>query len=400
MSLHLHNKPVCIDARMIGVDATGVASYATTLRAMVRMVTDRPMLLGSVPSQPARSRIRRLFAAARLGERHAELDETAGSERQMGVADLFREAQVHFDIYGRMLAVRPPFPGGIMHWTYPVPLRMAGWINVYTVHDAIPLVHPDLTPINPRRHRRLLERIAAAADRIVTVSDAARADIVAALGCPAGLVEMVPGAIELSAVTADLPPPLVAGDYLLVCGSIEPRKNIARILAAYRASGVVLPLVIAGPDGWRAAELAPAIAATPGVLRLRWQRREVMDALIGHARALVMPSLAEGFGLPVAEAMARGTPVVTSNIGALAEIGGDAALLADPLDVADLAVAIRRIVRDSALRARLTAAGRRRAESFTTAHVAPRLAAVYADLVASRRGTAYPPTPQQAGETN
>ncbi len=305
-------------------------------------------------------------------------------------------------MYGRLLSVDPPFAGGIMHWTYPVPLRMEGWINVYTIHDVIPLLRPDLTPIAQRRHRRLLGRIVAAADRIATVSEASRDEIVAALGCPPGLVQNTGQSVDAPAggEPAQLPRGLVPGGYLLVCGSVEPRKNVARILDAYRQSGVAMPLVLAGPDGWNAAEIIAQIAATPNALRLGWQTRETIDALIGNARALLMPSLAEGFGLPVIQAMARAVPVVTSGAGALAETAGGAALLVDPLDTAELAAAIRGVSMDDALCARLAAAGRRRAEAFTPDRIAPRLERLYAELVASRAAPAYRPTLHPAGDPN
>jgi glycosyltransferase involved in cell wall biosynthesis len=170
--------------------------------------------------------------------------------------------------------------------------------------------------------------------------------------------------------------------YLLVCGTVERRKNISAILAAYRSSGVTIPIVIAGPDGWEADQFAADIAATPGVIRLPYLDRAAMLALIGHAHALIMPSLAEGFGMPVAEAMAMGVPVVTSSVGALAETAGQAALLVDPLDVAAIAAALRRIVADEALHRALAVAGRANAERFTPERFAERLTQAYAIVMA------------------
>jgi glycosyltransferase involved in cell wall biosynthesis len=107
-----------------------------------------------------------------------------------------------------------------------------------------------------------------------------------------------------------------------------------------------------------------------------------MRALIGHARALVMPSLAEGFGIPVAEAMTLGTPVATSDRGALAETAGGAALAVDPLDIAGLAAAIRRLAEEDALCLSLASAGRRNAARFTPARFAERLTRAYAAVMA------------------
>jgi glycosyltransferase involved in cell wall biosynthesis len=174
----------------------------------------------------------------------------------------------------------------------------------------------------------------------------------------------------------------VPGRFLLVCGTVEKRKNIARLLDAYRQSGVEMSLVIAGPDGWGAEDLLRQIGSTPGVIRLPYLDRAAMRALIGHARTLIMPSLAEGFGLPVAEAMALGTPVVTSDRGALAETAGGAALAVDPEDIAGLATALRRLASDDALYATFASAGLVNAARFTPARFAERLTRAYAMVMA------------------
>jgi glycosyltransferase involved in cell wall biosynthesis len=184
------------------------------------------------------------------------------------------------------------------------------------------------------------------------------------------------------------PDELVPDSYLLVCGSVEPRKNIERLLAAYRASGVLMPLLIAGPDGWQSNALKTLIASTPGVRRLPYQTRSGMIALIRHARAVVMPSLAEGFGLPVAEAMVLGTPVLTSSRGALAETAGNAALLADPTSEQAIAEAMQRLCSDDDLCRELSRAGLVRAtENFGPQIFAERLAALYERLSPDKKST-------------
>lgn len=298
--------------------------------------------------------------------------------------DIFRRGYVHFQMYGRLLRLRSSLPAGIMHWTYPVPLVMEGWTNLYTVHDAIPLTRPDLTPISPRRHRALLRALMTRAHRLVTVSECARGEIVAALACNPDKVVNCGQSVDFDVVArAFLPTGLAAKHYLLFCGSIEPRKNLSALLTAYGRSGTALPLVIAGPDGWRAEPILRQIAGTAGVIRLPYLDRDQLLALIQGARAMLFPSLAEGFGLPVAESMALGTAVMTSNRGALAEIAGGAGLLVDPDDPASIADGIVRLAEDDGLVRRLAELGRQHAPVFSRDAFATRLAAVYGEAFAN-----------------
>lgn len=365
---------------MLVASATGVATYARALREAQQTLSHRALLLsggGASAPESQQSRADRWRRALRsllpLGVR-AQGD-AQGFVRQ----DLFRLGQAFFTAQARLLPVHVPGPAGIMHWSYPVPLRVVGWRNLYTVHDAIPLAYPELSPIDGKRHRKLLRQVAVHADALVTVSRSASEEIAAALDLPqAHVIDCSqPVAIVKPGDPALLPMGLEPRGYLLVCGSVEPRKNIERIAMAYRTSGTSLPLVIAGPNGWHSETATSALRGIPEVVRLPYQTRDTIIALITHARALLMPSLAEGFGLPVAEAMALGTPVVTSATGALAETAGTAALLVDPLDVEAIAVAIAAIARDDGLCDRLARAGRSRARLFDPALFAERLRALY-----------------------
>jgi alpha-1,3-rhamnosyl/mannosyltransferase len=150
---------------------------------------------------------------------------------------------------------------------------------------------------------------------------------------------------------------------------MESRKNLGRLLdAVMMLPADVGPLVLAGADGWGNDELRPRIAelARRGRLRsLGYVPEPLRSPLIAGARAFVYPSLYEGFGWPPLEAMACGTPVITSNVSALPEVVGEAALLIDPLDVDGLAAAMRRLWDDEGLRSELRARGLARARQFT-----------------------------------
>lgn len=306
--------------------------------------------------------------------------------------DIFRRAQRHFREHGTLLRVRVPggsgSPTGIMHWTYPVPIVLEDWANIYTVHDAIPFTHPELTRVDPARHRRLLRRIDERAAAILTVSDDAARALADHGGMGSAPIVNAGLAVPAPAAGEPLPPGLVEGGYLLVCGAVEPRKNIARIVAAWRQSGTALPLVVAGPDGWGAEPLRQVLDDA-GVMRLPLVPRATLAALQRGARALLFPSLAEGFGLPIIEAMACGTPVMTSRGGATGEAAGDAALLVDPLDVSAMAAGIVRLGSDEVLRDRLIAAGRARARHFSAERFAERLRAVHAGVIVNQRERLY-----------
>ncbi len=294
--------------------------------------------------------------------------------------DLYRLAQRRFTATGTLLELTLPDPPAIVHWSHPMPTHVVGAANLYTVHDLIPITDPDLTGIAERRYRRLLARLSAVAAQFVTVSESVRADLRAWLSLTEDQVSCCYQAVDPGQPGA-LPAALVPGDYLLAIGRVESRKNIAALLEAHRRAATGLPLVIAGPEGhWRSSSERKSVHVLmngPDVIRLGWQDDATVAALIAGARALLMPSLAEGFGLPVVEAMALGVPALASATGAAAEIAGDAALMVDPHDGAALADAIRRIASDVPLRTRLISGGHQRAAQFAAESFAARLAALY-----------------------
>lgn len=208
------------------------------------------------------------------------------------------------------------------------------------------------------------------ASAVLVISDRTRQDL---LDCypVSGLekrVTVVPLGVDEDVVSGPLPEGLQPG-FVLAVGTIEPRKNYPRLLAAYRALRTrrhdAPPLVIAGRPGWAFGDTLERINTEPGVRYLGHVDEATLAALYESAAVLAFPSLYEGFGLPLLEAMARGLPAVAGSIGAMPELAGDAALLVDPEDVDAIAAALEKVLGDAALRARLAAEGRRRAADFT-----------------------------------
>ena len=241
---------------------------------------------------------------------------------------------------------------------------------VVTVHDLAVLRHPETFNRWSRVYGRLLvPRVVRSADRVIAVSEFTRRELVELLGAREDRIRVVPNAVD---DTFSPDGPAVGGDYALAVGTIEPRKNLTRLFEAM--SGLDLDLRVVGARGWGEDDV------NVGSPRVEWLGRvsdERLAELYRGARVFVYPSLYEGFGIPPLEAMACGTPVVTSRGGALEEVTGGAAVLVDPLDPA----AIRGGIEEALVRCdELRAAGLERARTFSWASSARATADVYREL--------------------
>ena len=269
---------------------------------------------------------------------------------------------------------------------------------VVTVHDAVPWTHPQtLTPRGVAWHRRMAQHAARAADRVVVPTRAVADELRAVLPALAGDRLVVIGE-GVSASLAAVPPDagaradrlrLPEQGYLLSLATLEPRKGLDVLLAALAdPAAPAVPLLVVGQPGWGGVDPAAAAARLglpAGRVRLLGRLPDEDLAVVLHrAAALVAPSRAEGFGLPVLEAMAAGVPAVTSDAPALVEVGGGATLVVPRDDPRALAAALRMLLEDQELRARLAAAGPRRAARFGWADAAHALWTVYAELVRGR----------------
>ena len=174
---------------------------------------------------------------------------------------------------------------------------------------------------------------------------------------------------------------------MLFVGNIEPRKNLTRLVEAYalllRRSHYRGPLILAGGQGWRNSEIfrcVEELELEKHVKFLGYVPDDVMPALMSGAEIFIYPSLYEGFGLPPLEAMACGTPVITSNVSSLPEVVGDAALMVDPHDVVALADAMHRVLTDRELREEMRRRGLERANEFSWEETARQTLRVYEEV--------------------
>jgi glycosyltransferase involved in cell wall biosynthesis len=233
-----------------------------------------------------------------------------------------------------------------------------------TVHDLAILRAPQAFPRWHRLYGRAgLTRVLRAADAIVAVSAFTRAETVELAGVPAERIRVVPHGVD-AVFTED--GRAADGAYVLAVATLEPRKNLARAVEAARVAGVELRVV--GARGWGGIEVEGWVGEIPD---------SELAALYRGARCVVYPSLYEGFGLPVLEAMACGTPVVTSVGTAMEEIAGGAAVLVDPLDVDAIASGIQLATER---RDELVALGRERASMFTWQRAADAVVEIWREL--------------------
>jgi glycosyltransferase involved in cell wall biosynthesis len=432
VQLDVHKMKLVIDAFNIALtQGTGVATYGRTLARAAGalghevnvlfggdaghskddLLNEIALAEGPKPSKRLgwgdKASIGLCAATGLLGARHARPVPLSGqvifpAPLQLGAArfwnvrNVYAGANVAFRATGRFTDVSMP-GSDVAHWTYPLPVRMPGARNIYTLHDLVPLRLPYTTGDIKRSYYAMCKRIAREADHILTVSECSRRDIVDILGVEESRVTNLYQSSDIAQLMHSVDEVEVArhvesllgtdlNGYYLFFGAIEPKKNVSRILEAYLASGVKSPLVIVGGASWgsdndvKLLKSMTALDAGKRIIWLGYLPRDMLARLIAGARAVLFPSLYEGFGLPVLEAMSLGTPVITSDGSSLVEVGGDAALYVNPYDVQSISRALRTLDSDGDLRRELARKGRSQSCRFSPESYGERLSSFYGAL--------------------
>jgi glycosyltransferase involved in cell wall biosynthesis len=307
---------------------------------------------------------------------------------------VFDRSRAYLTLSNRLLDLKLPLDVDLFHWTYPLPIRSSARANIYTVHDIIPLRLPYTTLDWKRYYLKSMRAILGKADHIVTVSEHSKRDIMTYFGVDEKRITNTYQSIHIPERLLSKPEDALADElsgvfklehrnYLLFYGSVEPKKNLGRVVQSYLSSNADMPLVIIAAQSWRSDDEVrlleqEVIQKRKKIYRYDYMPFPLLVSLIRGARAVLFPSLYEGFGLPVLEAMTLGTPVITSTEASVPEVAGDAALLVDPYDVDALTQAIRTIVSDDDLWADLKAKGLERAALFSLDAYRERMKVLYA----------------------
>lgn len=260
--------------------------------------------------------------------------------------------------------------------------------SVVTVHDLGYVFFPETHPTGQRLYLDVTTRWhAVTAARVLADSVATKRDLIARYGArPDRITVAYPGLdprvkrVDDRAEIARIKTKYgVEGDYVLYLGTLQPRKNLARLIEAWQRANLPASLVLAGKRGWFYEQLIRK--AGRSVRFIGYVEESDKTALLSGAKAFAFPSLYEGFGFPVLEAMACGVPVLCSNTSSLPEVAGDAGLLVDPLNVEEIAQALRQIMTDECLRSSLIERGYQQARQFTWAACADTVLQVFDEVL-------------------
>ena len=268
---------------------------------------------------------------------------------------------------------------------------------IATVMDTIPLSHPEFIRASSRHLKTTLWKVLTKrADHIITISEFSKTEIVNHISYPEEKITSIPLGVDeryfekisMEQIQSVLHKFSIDRPFFLFVGSMQPRKNLLRILQAHAALpnnyAKELPLVIAGKIAWDDGETVKAIQVAVTDKRCLWLNY-VSDiekrALLQVTQGLIFASLYEGFGLPILEAFASGAPVITSNCTSMPEVAQDAGILVDPYKLDSIQAALLRLIEDGSLKQSLTSKGREVSKQFSWSKTAASTAEIYSLFV-------------------
>jgi len=266
---------------------------------------------------------------------------------------------------------------------------------IATIMDPVSISHPEWVTSRGRGLKNYLFKCSAQwAEKIITISEYSAAEIVQHFGISESKINVIPLGVNAAAyqrvakeqVAQVLKRYQLPEKFYLNIGTLQPRKNIDRLITAYttlpNAIQKKYPLVIVGRNGWGSEQLVKTLQNTNKNIRwLQYVSSEDKQALLQSSLALVFPSLYEGFGLPILEAFAAKTPVITSNITATVEVAGSAALLINPYSEQDISTAMNQLANDASMREELKKQGSLRVEIYTWSATASKTYKLYNSIV-------------------
>jgi glycosyltransferase involved in cell wall biosynthesis len=320
---------------------------------------------------------------------------------------IFQFAHIFFKLTNQLLPVKVPDDVDVVHWTYPIPIKAINKPNIYTIHDLVPMRLPYTTLDDKKFYIKSMAKICKTASQIVAVSNNTKEDL-------CNFFEISEQKVFVSWQSStfdDLTPrssliennllkdyQLHKKDYFIFIGNIEPKKNIKRLIQGYLMSRVFQKIIIVGAKAWKSEEelaqldqikqgqqIGSKMEMANKVKLLEYLPKQEIIPLLANARALLFPSLYEGFGLPVLEAMQLGVPVLTSNTSSLPEVAGDAALYVNPYSVEEISLGIHKLSIDNELCAELSQKGMARAKQFNIASYQERMINFYESFLKNKK---------------
>ncbi|WP_154223984.1 glycosyltransferase family 4 protein [Marinicella rhabdoformis] len=321
------------------------------------------------------------------------LSQVSGSRYQYieNIPDVFHSANRLFAVTKKVTSLKLKQKPDIFHLTTPWPVKVPGVKTVVTIHDLIPLKVP-FTTLDMKNHfYHLFKWAAESADMIFSVSEHTKKDIMEIYGIPEEKIQVTYQSYKKSDVVTTeeddsiylKAKKLAAQKYVLFVGNIEPKKNIKALIQAMAYIPKGYKLAVVGRKAWmhesQLSDLTRYLKKKEYVF-LDYVSEEELSMLYKNALCMVFPSLYEGFGLPVLEAMAHDCPVICSNVSSLPEVGGDAALYVNPYKFTEIRDKLKEVISNEELRRGMIEKGRDRVSFFSPENYVKRLNQAYEKL--------------------